>query len=216
MIDRPIKAIFFDNDGLLVDTEGIYFRATQEVFATVGVEITKDWYVRENLGKGRRTNDLLEAQGVSKLEIERVRKQRDQLYTELLRELVRPIEGVADVLQRLHGHMALGVVTSSYRWNLDIVMDRTGFRKFFDFVITADDVTDVKPNPEPYLKAVALSGQSREFCLALEDSFKGVKAAKAAGIMCFAIPDALTREHNFSIADKVLTSIREVPALVGL
>ena len=93
-------------------------------------------------------------------------------------------------------------------------MEKTGLRRSFDFVITGDDVKKHKPDPEPYLKATEVSGQKKEHCLVLEDSFRGVQAAKAAGLTCFAVPDELTRVQDFSIADKILKSIRELPCLL--
>jgi HAD superfamily hydrolase (TIGR01509 family) len=107
----------------------------------------------------------------------------------------------------------MGIVTSSRKEHFDSIMDQTGLRRHFTFFITANDVENVKPHPEPYLKALDHVKLPKEECLVLEDSRRGVQAAKAAGLTCFAIPDALTRSQDFSIADRVLESIREVPSL---
>jgi len=93
-------------------------------------------------------------------------------------------------------------------------MEKTGLRRFFSFFITEQDVKNLKPHPEPYLKAVDLSGCSKEQCLVLEDSYRGVQSAKAAGLTCYAIPDVLTKVQDFSVADKVLGGISEVPEIV--
>jgi HAD superfamily hydrolase (TIGR01509 family) len=208
------KAIFFDMDGLLVDTESIYFDTVKEVLASVNVEITKDWYIHENLGKGRSSLDLATEAGIPHDEVEILRKRRNALYGEMLKGKVSPIDGVVEVLERLEGHFLLAIVTSSRREHFDIIMEKTGLLHFFDFFLTGADVTRIKPDPEPYLKAIERAHQQKKHCLVLEDSFKGTQAAKAAGLTCYAIPDALTRTHNFSIADKVLRSIRELPDLV--
>ena len=208
------KAIFFDNDGLLVDTEGLYFQSIQEVFAPVGIEISREWYIRENLGTGRSSFELAKEKGFSEEEIAKLRRERNERYGELLREKVRPIDGIPEVLAMLHGKFLMGVVTSSRKVHFDIIMEMTGLRHFFSFFITEQDVRNLKPDPEPYLKAVELSGQTKEHCLVLEDSFRGVQAAKAAGLTCYAIPDELTRVQDFSIADKVLKSIRELPRII--
>lgn len=208
------KAIFFDNDGLLVNTEPVFFRASKETFAPLGIELTWEWHIRENLGKGTSTFEMLRIHGFSEEEVAKCRLKRNARYSELLQENVPVIDGVYDALEALHGTFAMGVVTSSRREHFDIIMEQTGLRHFFDFFITANDVKKRKPDPEPYLKAVGLAKQAKEDCLVLEDSFRGVQAAKAAGLTCYAIPDALTRMQDFSIADKVLSNIRELPALL--
>ncbi len=209
------KAIFFDSDGLLVDTEGLSFETTRRVFASVGVEMTKEWYIRENLGKGRRSAELLQSHGIPEGQILELMHQRGEMYAQFLQKEVMPMDGVREVLETLRGKCILGVVTSSRKEYFDIIMKKTHLRSFFDFVVNREDVQNIKPDPEPYLKALEISKQSPEECLALEDSYRGVQAAKAAGLTCYAISDELTRTQNFSIADRVLHSIREIPAIVA-
>jgi HAD superfamily hydrolase (TIGR01509 family) len=207
------EAIFFDMDGLLVDTESLFLVAIRETFAPLGVEVPLDWYIHEGLEKGTSTYELVRAKGVSEEEFEVLRRLRDERHTELLAD-IRLIDGVQQTLEALHHKVHMAIVTSSRHIHLDPIMEKTGIRHFFDFMITGEDIAHVKPNPEPYLKAWECSGVPKERCLVLEDSRRGVQAAKAAGLTCYAIPDALTKSHDFSIADKVLGSIREVPALV--
>ncbi len=208
------KAVFFDMDGLLVDTELLMFNATQEILTGAGVGISKDWYIRENLGKGVSSVELAREKGISDQEVEVLRKRRNDRYGEILNESVTPIDGVTEVLEKLHGRFLLAVVTGSRRDHFDIIMQKTRLLRFFDFCITGEDVTNIKPDPESYATAIVRAHQKKEHCLALEDSHKGVRAAKAAGLTCYAIPDALTKTHDFSTADKVLKSIRELPGLI--
>lgn len=211
-----VQAIFFDNDGLLVNSEEIFFQATQDIFAPLGIEITRDWYIHENLQKGSSVFDLTRTKGIPNDTVGQLRVRRDEKYSELLRESVPVVDGVLETLEKLHGRCVMGVVTSSQKEHFDIIIGKTGLRKFFSFFITANDVENVKPDPEPYLKAVETVGLEKDRCLALEDSQRGVEAAKAAGINRFAIPDALTQGHDFSKADRVLGNMREVPPLLGL
>ena len=216
MNTNPVKAIFFDMDGLLVDTESLSFESAREVLAGVDVKISKEWYIRENLGQGKSSLSLARDKGISEKEIEQLRTRRKELYRQLLSRTVEPLDGVPEVLSLLQDRFVLAIVTSSQRDNFELVMEKTGLAHFFDFVITGDDVTKLKPDPEPYLRALGMSKQDKQYCLVLEDSLRGVQSAKAAGLKCYAIPDALTREQNFSIADRVLTSIHELPPLLGL
>lgn len=208
------EAIFFDMDGLLFNTEPIDFKGTKEVFASVNVELAREWYVREHLGKGKSTSELLRENGIAEDRIAELREMRHERYWESLEKDAVPKDGVPETLQKLHGVFQLAVVTGSYRKSVDILMRKTGLRHFFDFLVVCEDTGQHKPNPAPYLKAWKLSGKTKELCLALEDSGNGTRAAKEAGITCYSIPDEMTKAHDFSIADKVLGSIREVPALV--
>ena len=134
----------------------------------------------------------------------------------MLRHEVEPKDGVRETLERLRGKFVVGVVTSSRKDHLEMILGKTGLRSFFDFFLTADDVAKLKPDPELYLKALELSQQSREHCIALEDSPHGARAAKAADLTCYAIPSVFTKGLDFSYVDKVLTSMRELPELLDL
>ena len=215
MNNPHFKAIFFDNDGLLVDTETLWLEACREALAPLGVTISNELYTVEVLGKGRAlVRDLAREQGLSEDEIKALQSHRNNLYGEKLRKNVELLDGVKETLEKLQGKFVMGIVTTSSREHLDIILDKTGLRKFFNFFITFEDVTHPKPDPEPYLKAVELSGMPKANCLVLEDSLRGVQAAKAAGLACYAIPEGWTRTHDFSTADKVLGNISEVANLL--
>jgi len=81
---------------------------------------------------------------------------------------------------------------------------------YFDFVLTAADFVNLKPDPEPYLRAIERSGMAPESCMAIEDSERGLISAKAAGIRCIVVPTALTRRGNFSSADRVCETIADI------
>ena len=204
------STIFWDNDGTLVDTEPPYFKATQLVLKSIGVDLTHDWYVNEQLKKGRSAFDLAREKGESEESIQTLYKQRDALYLEFLETEVRILPCVLQTLEQLHGKLPMGIVTSSKRLHFERIMASTGLGKYFDFFITREDVIHAKPNPEPYLKAWAQSGLPKEQCLVIEDTERGLASAKAAGLTCFVIPNELSKHNDFSAADKVLESLEEV------
>ena len=82
--------------------------------------------------------------------------------------------------------------------------------KYFDFILTASDYSRVKPDPEPYLRAVERSGVGRESCVAIEDSERGLASAKGAGVRCIVVPSTLTRGGAFIGAHRILGSIGEI------
>jgi len=210
-----VKAIFWDNDGVLVDTEDIYFRATREVLASIDIDLTKERYQDLFLVQGRGAWHLAEERGVTKRDVDRLRDERNALYGRWLSEEPRLMAGVTPVLQALHGKYQMGVVTSSRKDHFDLIHAKTGLLKYFDFVLTASDFTRVKPDPEPYLRAVARSGVDRSACLAVEDSERGLQAAKLAGVPCVVVPTALTRGTPFLGAARILGHIGELLEVVS-
>lgn len=207
-----IKAIFWDNDGVLVDTERLYFQANQETFAAAGVALSERDYLDLFLRQDKGAWHMLEAKGVSAQEIHRLREQRNDRYSELLAREARVIDGVVDVLDALHGKYAMGIVTSSRRDHFDVIHGRTDLLKYFDFVLTSGDFKRTKPHPDPYLMAIERSGLAPDECIAIEDTERGLEAATAAGIRCIVIPTALTRGCEFAAAHRVVASVGDVPA----
>jgi HAD superfamily hydrolase (TIGR01509 family) len=204
------RAIFWDNDGVLVDTEHLYCQATQQVLASVGVDLSTEQYLDLFLVKGTGAWHLAEARGVDGATIARLKAERNTLYGQWLRERSRLLPGVAPVLEALHGQYVMGVVTSSRRDHFDAIHARTGVLQYFDFVITADDVRRVKPDPEPYARAIERSGVEPDACMAVEDSERGLEAATRAGIPCVVVPTPLTRGCRFTRARRVLQSVDQV------
>lgn len=210
-----IKAVLWDNDGVLVETEQLYFEATQHVLSSAGIPLTQEQYVELFLVQGKGAWHLAEERGASSTEIDRLRDQRNALYGRWLCEAPRVVVGIASVLEALCGKYIMGVVTSSRKDHFDLIHQSTGLLKYFDFVLTADDYAHTKPNPDPYLRAVDKSGVSREACVAVEDSERGLESATQAGIRCIVIPSALTRGGRFVGAHHVLGSVGEIPSVLN-
>jgi HAD superfamily hydrolase (TIGR01509 family) len=204
------KAILWDNDGVLVETEHLYFEATRHVMASAGIALTQEQYVEFFLVQGRGAWHLAEERGIDADDIERLRDERNALYSDLLASGPRLTADVEHVLDALRGRYVMGVVTSSRKDHFDVIHRSTGLLKYFDFVLAAGDYGQSKPDPEPYVRAVERSGVGREACVAIEDSERGLASAKGAGISCFVIPSALTRGREFAGADRILGSVVEI------
>jgi len=206
-----IKAIFFDNDGVLVDTEELYYDATRDALNSLGVELSRELHENINMSQGRSCFDLAEAQGVSAEAIEVARLKRNAIYLELLRssgDLVIP--GVEDVLKELRPSRVFGIVTSCMPEHFKLIHSRSGLLKYFDFVIGQGDYQRHKPHPEPYLKALERSGVGAGDALAVEDAGRGVDAAVAAGLRCVAIPRGISSSGDFSRAAARLEKIADL------
>lgn len=210
-----IKALLWDNDGVLVDTERLFFRASQQILETIGVSLDKDQYVELFLRQGKGLWPLAEAKGLSRHEIEKLRQERNAIYNRLLQQEELAITGVRETLEALHKKFIMGIVTSSEPEPFAIIHQKTGFLPYFQFTVTPNDYTHFKPHPEPYLLAIERSGCSKDECLVIEDSERGLIAATAAGLKCVVIPTDLTRHGNFDKAFHVLESLSELTSCVN-
>ena len=210
-----IEAIFWDNDGVLVDTEHLYFEATRDVLATVGIPLTEDDYRALFLVQGRGAWHLVEATGVPPSEVEALRQRRNARYAQLIAEAPGVLPGVREVLSALHGRYRMGIVTSSRRDHFEIIHRETRLLDYFDFVVTADDCARTKPCPDPYVRALEMSGVSRDACIAVEDSERGLEAATGAGIRCVVVPSRLTQAQTFEGSVRRLDRIGELPELLS-
>ncbi len=203
--------VLWDNDGVLVDTEGLYFRATQAVLRTIGIDLTPEQYKEISLRRGESTFQLALEAGVSDKEIACLRAERDRLYVESLRAHPCVIDGVEEVLRSLHGKARMGVVTSTCREHFEIAHANSGVVKYLDFVVTREDCPQLKPCPEPFLTALKRYALRPERCIVVEDSERGLAAATGAGLECLVVLSDWTRGGDFRRASKVLESIRCVP-----
>lgn len=215
MIDR-YDAIFFDNDGVLVDTEPLFLRATQEVLASVGVELTAETYHELSMRQGRTVFELVRARGVSDDEIRALRAIRGRRYDALLRAGVRVLDGVPETMEALSGVRPTAIVTSSSREHFDVIHAGTGLLPFFEFVLMDGDYARHKPDPAPYATAARRMGVDPARCLVVEDTERGLVSATEAGMQCVVIPNALTESADFSRATARLRSMHELIAWLGL
>lgn len=207
-----LKAVFFDNDGVLVDTEAVYFRCTRDVLAAAGLALTDELFIELFLRQGRGAWYLLEERGWTAGGIADLRAERNRRYAEALSRETILIDGVDAAVERLHGRVLLGIVTSSRRDHFEIIHRRTHLLPFVDFTLTIEDYARAKPHPDPYVAAIARSGYRPDECLVIEDSERGLQAARAAGVPSIVIPRGLTRHGDFTGAYAVRNALDEVAA----
>lgn len=210
-------AIFFDNDGVLCDGERTFFYACRDVLAEEGEGFSAadfQKYVLENpWGAGR----LLLERGWDADRVGQLRGRWHARYEQLLVESSElSLPGAADVLAAVHGKYWLAMVTGARKKETDIKLERMGIGKFFEMVITRDVFEPGKPNPAGYLLALERSGFGPEKCLVIEDTPRGIEAARSAGITCWAIRTDLAPEMDLSGAERVFGNISEIPEALGI
>jgi HAD superfamily hydrolase (TIGR01509 family) len=210
--DRPLpEAVVFDNDGLLLDTESVWTRAEQDLFATRGIQFTPA--------------DKLELVGTSAQVAAAVLERRlgepgrgaeliEELNGLVVAELEHGVEamvGARDLLHALRRRgTPLGLVSNSPMGFVSRSLAIAGFEDHFDVVVSAHEVAAPKPAPDPYLEACRRLGVAAgPAVVALEDSPTGVAAARAAGLTVIGIPSvegvALSEAHH--LADSLLDEV---------
>jgi HAD superfamily hydrolase (TIGR01509 family) len=204
--------IFWDNDGVLMETEHLYYQANAAALARAGVELSLEEFCRISLRQGESVLALADGAG----DPAELRRTRDDIYYRLLGEESRVYPGVQDTLERFHGRLPMAIVTSCTRDNF-LQMHRTsGLLGYFDFILTREDYGASKPDPEPYLTACLRAGLDPVRCLAIEDSERGVTSAARAGLSVAAIPGEMNRGGDFTAARWLLDAIHELPKLLNL
>ena len=207
------RALIFDFDGLLLETEGPSYQAWHELYTEHGHTMPRDrWlkYIGREGGWFDALAHLGELVGAG-FDRDGVLARREARKTELIEALdlmpgVRERIGEAQALG-----MKVGVASSStLRW-VGGHLERLAFRQIFDAVTCRDEGMRAKPAPDIYLAAVRALGVAPEESIAIEDSRNGIAAAKAAGLRCVAVPNELTSEQDLSAADLRLRSLAEMP-----
>lgn len=209
------RAIVFDFDGLILDTESPDFVAWSEVYAEHDRELEFDDWVR-NVGLGAKDVrfsplDSLQAQVLNRLDEEGINARRRQRYLELVhaQQILPGVEAAIAAAKRLD--MKLAVASSSdCAWVTGHLLRLNLFHSF-DVIRCADHVQHTKPHPELYLAAVNALGVEPHDAVAFEDSSHGVTAAKAAGLYAVAIPNSATHRLPLAHADLRLASLDAMP-----
>lgn len=211
-----IRALIFDFDGLILDTEGPEFQAWQEIYQTHGATLSFDlWAVGIGTTDGFNPYDHLEAQIGHPLHRDAVRIRHRQRCADLLQ--TQPIlPGVETYLAAAKGlGLQLGVASSSSRAWVVGHLNQRGLQAHFSCIKCSDDVPRTKPDPALYRAAIEALAVRPEEAIALEDSPHGITAAKRAGLFCVAVPNPLTRQLPLHHADLQVWSLADLP-LVNL
>ncbi len=194
-------ALIFDMDGLMIDSERLYFAAEREMAAHYGKEI-RDEQLWPLMGR-KPIESLRLLRGILGIETspEDLLEWRNRLMIQKMAADLGAMPGLFEILDAFRGRLKLAVGTGAQREFLDIALDTLHIREYFDVLQTADGLDRGKPDPEIYVLACRRLGLPPAECVVLEDAANGVLAGKAAGCPVIAVPNDYTRGQNFSAAD---------------
>ena len=192
-----IKAVIFDFDGLIVDTESIWYEAFRDVLEGHGVQLSLEVFASVVGSHNAALYETLRSLGGEELDRENIEAAAHRRYQELMKTPVLR-EGVADYLEAAEkAGLKIGLASSSGKDWVTSYLKQLGILNYFQTIKTREDAEKVKPDPELYLKACDALGVQPEDALAFEDSLNGLKAARAAGLACVIVPNRVTADLHF-------------------
>lgn len=208
-----IKAVLFDMDGVLVDSEEIMTRSAITYFNGLGVSPKEEDFI-PYIGAGEKAymGGVAEKYGIAYEE-----GTIDEVYTiygEIVEQSDISFPGAADVLHKLkeNGYQ-LALCTSAHPMKAEYNLRALGLKKdFFGAFVTGADITRNKPAPDVFLTAAEKLGVEPEYCCVVEDAINGIRGAKAGNMRCIALPTTFTKEQLAAESpDKIIEDIRELP-----
>lgn len=210
MEDKKITTVLFDMDGVLIDSEGFWQQAEEEVFTSMGATWDEAIAIQT---QGKTTRAVTELwynlypwEGKSIEEVE-------QMVIDRVEELISAKgeikEGVIQTLEFLkEKNVKIGLATNSPESLINAVLKRLSIGKYFQTIVSVEHVKEGKPAPDVYLRAAENLGSKPDECIVIEDSFTGATAGKNAKMTVIAIPDAAQyNQDRFDIADFKLKSM---------
>ena len=183
------KAVIFDWDGTLADTRQVVVASFQKALSDINCEISDEFIERRiGIGSAETFREILRSSKMRFDEtlIKRLVEKKIQNEIEMS-GYVKLFDGSLDLLEHLQGKVKLGLASMNDRDVISNLLKITGTQRFFDVILTADDVSEPKPNPKIFLKCAGKLRSSPERCMVVEDSVFGVKAAKTAKMGCIAV-----------------------------
>ncbi|MDA7527631.1 HAD family phosphatase [bacterium] len=210
MSQPVIRAVVFDMDGLMFNTEEVFNRSGTELLRRRGKNAPIKLF---HSMMGRRAQEAFQVM-IDMMEltesIEELQVESEELFFSMLDDVLAPMPGLIELLDVIEKqNIPKAVATSSHRPYLNNIMGRFDMLHRFHNTLTAEDVTHGKPHPEIYLTAAQRLNVSPHEMLVLEDSENGTKAAAAAGAHIISVPHDISRHHDFSSAKAIAESLSD-------
>jgi beta-phosphoglucomutase len=206
-------AVIFDMDGVLVNSEPFYVEVEQTNFRHLGLEISEEEHQTYQGTATDRMWELIKERHGIQHPVDELVEMTNNLVTPYFNSLekMEPMQGVKNLIEKLKEKgVPLALASSSYSDVIEIILQKTGLKKYFDAVVSSQMAGTSKPEPDIFLLAAKKLGVSPEKCVVIEDSTNGIKAAKAAGMFCIAFAGPGSELQDQSQADLIIEDFGEL------
>jgi len=207
---EPRRAVIFDFDNVIVDSEPYHCESYTRVFAGHGHTIDRREYWLEWTSRGGGAEGEIRRYNLA-LNPDEIRAEKDPLYAEFCRSgAIKPFPEAVRVIEALRDMgLSLAIASGSYESDIRAILAANGLESLFPVIVGKDGIKKYKPHPDTYLRASEKLGIPPGECLAIEDAEKGVRSAHAAGMKVILIETPITRELHLGGADLAFESLAE-------
>ena len=209
-----IKAVIYDMDDLMFNSNPLHIQASEKVFRKYGIDLEK---IPQNIRSGfigMRVADILRFvvdYFNLVLDFEKLRKQRSKIFFSLVAKELKAMPGLMQSLEFFKkNNFKIALASSGTKEYINLVLKKFKLAKYFDVVVSGDDVKFGKPDPETYLIACKKLQIMPKKIIVLEDASKGIEAAKTAGCICIAVKNPYTLKQNLAAADLIINSLTDL------
>ena len=203
------SAFLFDLNGTMIDDMQYHIRAWHDILNSLGANISMERMKEECYGKNEELLDRMFPGRFSDKEKSRMSMEKETAYQNVFRPHLKLINGLNELMERASKKgISMAIGSAAIMYNIDFVLDGLNIRHYINAIVSADDVTVSKPDPETYLKCAELLGKNPDECIVFEDSPKGVEAAANAKMQCVVLTTMHTREE-FSRYDNIICIVKD-------
>jgi beta-phosphoglucomutase len=205
------KAFLFDLNGTMIDDMHFHNKVWHQILTEdLKADLSMEEVKLQMYGKNHELLERIFGEGYFTIEeADRLSKEKELRYQKLFLPHLKLIDGLEDVLEKASGqNIKMGIGSAAIMFNIDFVLDNLGIRHYFDAIVSADDVTKSKPDPETFSKGAEILGLKPSECIVFEDAPKGVEAARNAGMKCVVLT-TMHEKDEFSQYDNIIGYIKD-------
>ena len=208
-----LKAVIFDMDGVIIDSEPMHNKAYHDMFDEVGIEVSSELYEsftgQSTINICRRLCEHFNLEQAPETLVALKRKHYKQFF-ETNSDLTL-IDGVLDLIKDYYYNgLTLVLGSSAAMTSINQIFERFDLNQYFKAKLSGADLKQSKPHPEIFIKAAEASGFKKEECMVIEDSTNGIQAANAADIYCVGFDSFHSKNQDYSTANKVITDFKDI------